>query len=67
MSTYNAELFPDIPRAQILSRNYNFIPTESVKTDEWNLDSATRISSFHNGTGKIKIHFRTDPRDMPLI
>lgn len=65
MGDYNAEKNPNVQQAQILIRNFDFIPLELIRTDEWNLDSANRVSSFHDGTRKFQCHIKYDPHAFP--
>lgn len=66
MGDYNAEPYPDIPRAQVLARNYNFLSDDASLTDEWNIDSANRVSSFRDGTKNVQCKIKSDPRNVPL-
>jgi len=66
MGDYNAEPNPDIPRSQVVARNYKLLNDESVLSDEWNIDSANRVSSFADGTNRIKFKVKYDPHDVSL-
>lgn len=65
MGNYNADSEPNVPQMAILARTYDFLPGGRILSDQWSLDSANRVSSFHDGTGKQKIHIKFDPRQVP--
>lgn len=66
MSDYNAEPNPDLPRAQVLARNYSFIPFGRILFDEWNIDENNRVNSFADGTGNIKFKIKSDPTQVSI-
>ena len=66
MGDYGAQPNPDVLRAQLIARNYNFIPDEFIRFDEWNIDETNRVNSFADGTGNIKVKIKTDPTQVSI-
>jgi len=66
MGNYGAEPHPDIPRAQVVVRNSKLLNDQPVLSDEWNVDSANRVSSYADGTNRIKFKVKYDPHEIPL-
>jgi len=66
MGDYGSSQTPDIIRSQIIARNYKLLNDEPVLSDEWNIDSANRVSSFADGTNRIKFKVKYDPHDVSL-
>lgn len=65
MGNYNADKNYNMPQMADIAKTKNFIPIDTIYSDQWSLDSANRVSSFHDGTGNIKIHIKFDPRQIP--
>lgn len=65
MGTYNADTNPNIPQMATLCRAYGLIPLVRILSDQWSLDSANRVSSFHDGTNKFRLKIKFDPRQVP--
>lgn len=66
MGTYGAEPHPDVPRAQVVLRNYNFAPITRTLIEQWNIDATNQVSAFRNGTGRIRLKIRYNPEDIDL-
>jgi hypothetical protein len=65
MGNYNVDNNYNLPQMVTLARNYDFLPDDDLYSDQWSIDSANRVASFHDGTGLHKIHFLFDPREIP--
>ena len=66
MGDFNASKTPDLPRAQVMTRNYNFLDNIPVRTEEWDLDSANRVSAYRDGANRLRVKIKNDPRAVPL-
>jgi len=66
MGNYNASPTPDLPRLQVLARNYSFLSDDFIMTDEWNIDAANRVCNFADGTNNVKVKVKYNPQDIPL-
>ena len=66
MGNYNADEVPDLARAQIVLRNYQFVKSDPSKMETWTLDSANRVCSFRDGIGRQKFKVKYDPHDVDL-
>lgn len=65
MGDYNADKNYNLPQSVVLIRDFFFVPEEFLRFDQWTVDSAHRVSSFHDGTGLVKVHIAFDPRQVP--
>jgi len=65
MGNYNADKNFNMPQSNILIRGMDFIPDDYFLFDQWSIDSANRVSSFHDGTNRIKLKTKFDPRTIP--
>lgn len=66
MGDYNADKFPDLPRMQIINRNYNFTANSPVLGDQWTIDPDNVVISSADGTKNIQVKIKYDPNDIPL-
>lgn len=66
MGDYGAEKYPDIPRAQVVLRNYNFVQIARTLTEQWNIDATTQVSSFRDGTSRIRFKVLYNPQEIDL-
>lgn len=66
MGDYGANPIPDIPRAQVVLRNYGFVLATRVLTEQWDIDATNRVSSYRDGTGRIRFKIRYNPEDIDL-
>jgi len=64
MGNYNADPQYSIIESVDITRWKHFIPEARVLFDQWSLNSANRVSSYHDGTNKIKVHCLYDPRNL---
>jgi hypothetical protein len=65
MGDYNADKNYNLPQMSATIRDTNFISAEYVLSDQWSIDSAHRVSSFRDGTNRIKLKVKFDPRIIP--
>jgi len=65
MGNYNADVDYNKPQMSALIRDLDFIPFDRLYSDQWSIDSANRVSSFHCGTGRHKVKIKFDPRTIP--
>jgi len=65
MGDYNADKNYNLPKMEIVSRKLGFIPSGKIFSDQWSIDIANRVVSFADGTNRIKLKVKFDPRQMP--
>jgi len=65
MGNYNADQTLNIQKSQWYARNFNLLSDIPVLCDQWTIDSANRVSSFHNGTRNIQLKLKADPQQIP--
>lgn len=65
MGDYNADDNYNMPQSEILIRHMGFIPNDFLRFDQWTIDSAHRVSSFHDGTKRHQVQIAFDPRQIP--
>ncbi len=65
MSNYNADENFNLPQMVAVGREDLLIATDRLFSDQWSIDSANRVSSFHDGTKRIQIKIKFDPRVTP--
>ncbi len=65
MGDYNVDFNYNLPKMEILSRQFNFIPIVPILCDQWSIDSTNRVSSFRDGTNNINVKIKYDPTELP--
>ena len=65
MGNYNADTNYNLPQMSAIARTMNFIPYGDLFSDQWSIDSANRVCSFHDGTNLKQCHVKFDPRVIP--
>ncbi len=66
MGKYNADQTANLQQAQIIARDFNLLGNHPALTDQWTIDSAHRVSSFRDGTKRISVKVKYDPRSFPV-
>lgn len=65
MTPYGADAYANVPQMSDLARTKNLFSTYPIYSDQWSIDSAHRVSSFHSGDNNHKLHVKFDPRQVP--
>lgn len=65
MGNYNADKNYNKPQSNELIRNMIGAGRDFLRFDQWTIDSAHRVSSFHDGTKKHQVHILFDQRQIP--
>ena len=65
MGDYNADPVPNHAQANMLISNLGFVTDRPLYFDQWTIDVTNRVDSFHDGTGRVKIHILFDQTVTP--